>query len=273
MDRGGDVRRRADRRAAARPADRRRPRVGYRIGQRCRRGADRGGTHPCVACVRDRMLGSYVRADVPAAGPRGRLAETQPQRNPRAREVFSNAVRVYLAGTRLWILDGNSISCAADATGRILTQAQGSSGYAGDLVPLAAGRLALAWNGRILISALRPPCGPWLRNPVRARRPADVHCCGRSRLGRPGRADLGHPGGGWSGVSAPRLGRGPGAAALRPRAGRRLAEAAWIGGGGVDAGVADLGEPAAEVGLGAIGVREAVFAHECPGRESLAGEP
>ena len=106
------------------------------------------------------MLGSYVRADIPAAGPPGRLAEAQPLRSPRAREVFSNGVAVYLAGTRLWILDGTSISCAADATGRILSQAQGSGGWAGDLVPLAAGRLALAWNGQILITVPRPPCAP-----------------------------------------------------------------------------------------------------------------
>jgi len=106
------------------------------------------------------MLGSYVRAGVAAGGPPGRLAEAQPLRSPRAREIFSNGVAVYLAGTRLWILDGTSISCAADATGRILSQVQGSSGWAGDLVPLAVGRLALAWNGQILITVPRPPCGP-----------------------------------------------------------------------------------------------------------------
>jgi hypothetical protein len=105
------------------------------------------------------MLGSYFRAEAPAVGTPGRLAEAQPQRNPRARDVFSNGVRVYLAST-LWILDGNSISCAAETTGRILSQVQGSSGSAGDLVPLAAGHLALAWNGQILITAPRPPCGP-----------------------------------------------------------------------------------------------------------------
>jgi neocarzinostatin family protein len=106
------------------------------------------------------MLGSYVRAGVPATGPPGPLTEAQPLRSPRAREVFSNGVAVYLAGTRLWILDGTSISCADAATGRILSQVQGSTGWAGDLVPLAAGRLALAWNGQLLITVPRPPCGP-----------------------------------------------------------------------------------------------------------------
>ncbi len=60
----------------------------------------------------------------------------------------------------LWILDGNSISCATDATGRILPQVKGSSTSFAALAPLPHGRLALLISGDIFIVRAEPPCGP-----------------------------------------------------------------------------------------------------------------
>jgi len=102
------------------------------------------------------MLGGYFRVNVRAGG----LAETEPKRSQMGHGVFSNGVQVFLADSRLWILDQTSISCADDTTGRILWQLPGSSGYPSSLVPLAPDRLALAWGGEILIVRPRPPCGP-----------------------------------------------------------------------------------------------------------------
>ncbi len=102
------------------------------------------------------MLGGYFRVNVRAGG----LTETEPKRSQMGHGVFSNGVQVFLAYSRLWILDQTSISCADDTTGRILWQLPGSSGYPSSLVPLAPDRLALAWGGEILIVRPRPPCGP-----------------------------------------------------------------------------------------------------------------
>jgi hypothetical protein len=106
------------------------------------------------------MLGGYFKAGVLPAGPPGRLRETRPKSSPAGREVFSNAVSVYLAGRLLWILDGNSISCAADATGRILSQVTGSGTDFAALAPLPRGRLALLISGDMLIVRPKPPCRP-----------------------------------------------------------------------------------------------------------------
>ena len=102
------------------------------------------------------MLGGYVRVTPLAGG----LAETAPERSQVAHGPFSNGVQVFAAGSRLWILDQTSISCADDTTGRILWQLPSSGGFPSSLVPLASGRLALAWSGEILIVRPRQPCGP-----------------------------------------------------------------------------------------------------------------
>jgi hypothetical protein len=100
------------------------------------------------------MEGSYFRATVLGS----HLRETQPERTRAGREVFSNGVKTFLAGQRLWILDGNSISCAADATGRILSQVSGPKALFSDIAAQPGGRLALAFNGDVLIVLPKSPC-------------------------------------------------------------------------------------------------------------------
>ena len=101
------------------------------------------------------MEGSYFRASVLAWS---HLRETQPSPAPADRGAFSNGLRTFLAGQTLWILDGNSISCAADTTGRILSQARGPKAFFSDLASQPDGRLALACNGDVLIVRPKSPC-------------------------------------------------------------------------------------------------------------------
>jgi hypothetical protein len=100
------------------------------------------------------MLGSYVKVAEQA----GHLTEIP----HREHHVFANGISVYLAGRRLWILDGmsGSIACASDATGRILAAAYGTAMNVSDLAALAPDRLAIPLNGKILIARPRPACGP-----------------------------------------------------------------------------------------------------------------
>jgi len=100
------------------------------------------------------MEGSYFRATVAGS----HLRETQPRRARTARETFSNGLKTFLAGQTLWIVDGNSISCAADATGRILSQVSGPKALFSDLASQPNGRLALAFNGDVLIVRPKSPC-------------------------------------------------------------------------------------------------------------------
>ncbi len=88
----------------------------------------------------------------------GRLAGTPPPERHR----FANGIEVYLAGRRLWILDGmtGSIACASDTTGRILAAVYDTAMSVSDLAPLAPARLALPINGKVLIVRPKPPCGP-----------------------------------------------------------------------------------------------------------------
>ena len=106
------------------------------------------------------MLGGYFKAAMLPSAPPGRLGEIWPKRSPVGRDVFSNSVAVYLAGRVLWILDGNSISCATDATGRILSQVRGSDTHFAALAPLPRERLALLISGDIFIVRPKPPCRP-----------------------------------------------------------------------------------------------------------------
>ncbi len=65
-----------------------------------------------------------------------------------------------MTGRVLWILDGSSISCATDTTGRILSQTRGSGTDFAALAPLPHGRLALLISGDIFIVHPKPPCRP-----------------------------------------------------------------------------------------------------------------
>jgi hypothetical protein len=100
------------------------------------------------------LLGTYVKVSEHG----GRLAEIP----PREHHVFANGISVYLAGRRLWILDGmsGSIACASDATGRILAAVYDTAMSVSDLAVLAPDRLAMPINGKIVIARPRPACGP-----------------------------------------------------------------------------------------------------------------